>query len=738
MEGDGGMAKVKESLSDRTLEALVSRVRAGKNAAVADADVIRRAWEYAGLAHTGQVRESGEPYFDHPAAVAFILAEMDLDADTVAAGLLHDVVEDTGKTYDEMAALFGTEVAALVDGVTKLSRMDFATREEQQAESLRKMFVAMARDIRVILIKLADRLHNMRTLRQCSPDKQVRVASETVEIYAPLAHRLGMWRMKWELEDLALRYLEPKAYYDLVDKVAANRQEREGRIEEARQTLEAALADIAIEADVQGRPKHFYSIYQKMVRQGKDFAEIWDLLGMRVIVDTVRECYAVLGAIHSLWKPIPGRFKDYIAMPKSNMYQSLHTTVVGPKGEPLEIQIRTWDMHRTAEYGIAAHWRYKEGTSGGEFEDKITWLRQIMEWQKETGSGEEFIETLKVDLFSDEVYVFTPKGDVKTLPAGSTPVDFAYAVHTDVGHRCAGARVNGRMAPLSTVLATGDIVEVITNKAQAGPSRDWLKFAKTSKAKGKIRQWVKEQRREESIEHGRDMLEKELRRLGLEVHANMKEDRLSDVAAKLSYSSADDLLASIGYGKVSPVAAAGRLAPERADKQPDELLTAAAAAGARASTRPSSSHGVAVQGIDNVLVRFAKCCTPVPGDAIVGYITRGRGVSVHTADCPNGAQILGSDEGRAIKVWWDVRQKSPHPVEIEMEAVDSPGLLTVVMNTIIEAKAHVSAVNARTSRNSMAVITLTVEIDDVEHMNDVIQRLRRMGGVKNVHRVRPS
>ena len=476
-----------------------------------------------------------------------------------------------------------------------------------------------------------------------------------------------------------------------------------------------------------------------MVRQGRGFAEIyWTSLGMRVIVDTVRECYAVLGAIHSLWKPNHGRFKDYIAMPKSNMYQSLHTTVVGPKGEPLEIQIRTWDMHRTAEYGIAAHWRYKEGTSGGEFEDKITWLRQIMEWQKETGSGEEFIETLKVDLFSDEVYVFTPKGDVKTLPAGSTPVDFAYAVHTDVGHRCAGARVNGRMAPLSTVLATGDIVEVITNKAQAGPSRDWLKFAKTSKAKGKIRQWVKEQRREESIEHGRDMLEKELRRLGLEVHANMKEDRLSDVAAKLSYSSADDLLASIGYGKVSPVAAAGRLAPERADKQPDELLTAAAAAGARASTRPSSSHGVAVQGIDNVLVRFAKCCTPVPGDAIVGYITRGRGVSVHTADCPNGAQILGSDEGRAIKVWWDVRQKSPHPVEIEMEAVDSPGLLTVVMNTIIEAKAHVSAVNARTSRNSMAVITLTVEIDDVEHMNDVIQRLRRMGGVKNVHRVRPS
>ena len=717
--------------SARTLEALIARMmQAGRSAA--DVEVVRKAWEYAESAHAGQIRESGEPYFDHPAAVAFILAEMDLDPNTIAAGLLHDVVEDTGKTYEEMAALFGPEVAALVDGVTKLSRVDFKTREEQQAESLRKMLVAMARDIRVILIKLADRLHNMRTLRHSNPEKQVRVASETVEIYAPLAHRLGMWRMKWELEDLALRYLEPAAYYELVERVATKRQEREERIEEARQTLHAALQEIGIEAEIQGRPKHFYSIYRKMVRQGKDFGEIWDLMGMRVIVDTVRECYAVLGAIHSLWKPIPGRFKDYIAMPKSNMYQSLHTTVVGPRGEPLEIQIRTWDMHRTAEYGIAAHWRYKEGTSGGDFEDKITWLRQILEWQKETRSGAEFVETLKVDLFSDEVYVFTPKGDVKILPTGSTPVDFAYAVHTDVGHKCAGARVNGRMVPLSTPLSTGDIVEIITNKAQAGPSRDWLKFAKTSKAKSKIRQWVKEQRREESIEQGRQLLEKELRRMGLEVHANMKEERLAEVAAKLSHASADDLLASIGYGKVSALQVAGRLAPERVEKPAEEL----AAVPAKPSVR--SYRGVVVRGIDNVLVRFAKCCTPVPGDPIVGYITRGRGVSVHTEDCPNASQILRADPGRTIEVWWDTRERSSYPVDIEMEALDRPGLLTVVMNAVAETKATVSAVTARTSKNSTALIAMTVEIDDVDHMNNVISRLRRMSGVKDVHRVRPN
>ncbi|MDD3599766.1 MAG: bifunctional (p)ppGpp synthetase/guanosine-3',5'-bis(diphosphate) 3'-pyrophosphohydrolase, partial [Firmicutes bacterium] len=598
-----------------TLDGLLEKART--NRPDVDLSLIENAWAYAQKAHDGQVRESGEPYFDHPVAVAFILADMNLDPNTIAAGLLHDVIEDTGKSYGEISEAFGPEIAALVDGVTKLSRMDFKSREEQQAESLRKMFVAMAKDIRVILIKLADRLHNMRTLDYSPPEKQKRVAGETLEIYAPLAHRLGMWRMKWELEDLSLRYLDSIAYYELVERVATKRQEREGYIEEARETLEAALDEIGISAEIQGRPKHFYSIYRKMEKQGKDFGEIWDLMGLRVIVGTLRECYAVLGAVHSIWKPIPGRFKDYVAMPKSNMYQSLHTTVIGPRGEPLEIQIRTWEMHRTAEYGIAAHWRYKEGGgSGGDFEEKITWLRQILEWQKETRNGTEFVETLKVDLFSDEVYVFTPRGDVKTLPAGSTPVDFAYSIHTDIGHSCSGARVNGRMVPLSTKLSTGDIVEIITSKSQAGPSRDWLAIAKTSKAKGKIRQWLKEQRREASVEQGKELIEKELRRLGLEVRANMKEERLLEVAQKFSYQSASDLLGSVGYGKLSAAQVVTRLVPERAaDEAPRPL-----------PTRPKSrsSHGVRVPGVDNVLVRFARCCNPVPGDEIIGYVTRGR------------------------------------------------------------------------------------------------------------------
>ena len=708
----------------RTLEELLAK--AGANRPDADLSVIERAWDYARDAHDGQVRESGEPYFDHPVAVAFILADMNLDPNTIAAGLLHDVIEDTGRSYEEISQVFGSEIATLVDGVTKLSRMDFKSREEQQAESLRKMFVAMAKDIRVILIKLADRLHNMQTLDFSPPDKQRRVAGETLEIYAPLAHRLGMWRMKWELEDLSLRYLDTNAYYDLVEKVATKRQEREGYIEEARETLEAALTEIGISAEIQGRPKHFYSIYRKMENQGKDFSEIWDLMGLRVIVGTLRECYAVLGAVHSIWKPIPGRFKDYVAMPKSNMYQSLHTTVIGPRGEPLEIQIRTWEMHRTAEYGIAAHWRYKEGGGGGDFEDKITWLRQILEWQKETRNGTEFVETLKVDLFSDEVYVFTPRGDVKTLPAGSTPIDFAYSVHTDVGHSCSGARVNGRMVPLNTKLATGDIVEIITSKSQAGPSRDWLAIAKTSKAKGKIRQWLKEEQREASVEQGKELVEKELKKLGLQVRANMKEERLLEVAQKFSYQSTDDLLASVGYGKLSAAQVVTKLVPERAADETPKPSPAKKKAG--------SSHGVRVPGVDNLLVRFARCCNPVPGDPIVGYVTRGRGVSVHRKDCPNAMIIVNAEKDRVVDVYWDTKDGESYPVEIEMEAYDAPGLLTGVINTAVEMKAHVSAVTARTLKNRVAVINMTVEIHDVEHMDSVMERLRRISGVQSVRR----
>jgi guanosine-3',5'-bis(diphosphate) 3'-pyrophosphohydrolase len=725
MRVEGRAVGMEHQKEEHTLDGLLEKARA--NRPDVDLSLIQNAWSYAEEAHDGQVRESGEPYFDHPVSVAFILADMNLDANTMAAGLLHDVIEDTGKSYEEISEAFGSEIATLVDGVTKLSRMDFKSREEQQAESLRKMFVAMAKDIRVILIKLADRLHNMRTLDYSPPEKQKRVAGETLEIYAPLAHRLGMWRMKWELEDLSLRYLDSMAYYELVEKVATKRQEREGYIEEARRTLEAALGEIGISAEIQGRPKHFYSIYRKMEKQGKDFGEIWDLMGLRVIVGTLRECYAVLGAVHSIWKPIPGRFKDYVAMPKSNMYQSLHTTVIGPRGEPLEIQIRTWEMHRTAEYGIAAHWRYKEGGgSGGDFEEKITWLRQILEWQKETRNGTEFVETLKVDLFSDEVYVFTPRGDVKTLPAGSTPVDFAYSIHTDVGHSCSGARVNGRMVPLSKKLSTGDIVEIITSKSQAGPSRDWLAIAKTSKAKGKIRQWLKEQRREASVEQGKELIEKELRRLGLEVRANMKDERLLEVAQKFSYQSANDLLGSVGYGKVSAAQVVTRLVPDRVlDEVPKPFPT-------RSKSR--SSHGVSVPGVDNVLVRFARCCNPVPGDEIIGYVTRGRGVSVHRLDCRNASIILDNDEERAVEVCWDTKAGESYPVDIEMEAYDAPGLLTLVINTTVEMKAHVSAVTARTVSNRLAVINMTMEINDVKHMNSVIERLKRISGVQSVRR----
>lgn len=715
--------------SARTLEALIARMmQAGRSAA--DVEVVRKAWEYAESAHAGQIRESGEPYFDHPAAVAFILAEMDLDPNTIAAGLLHDVVEDTGKTYEEMAALFGPEVAALVDGVTKLSRVDFKTREEQQAESLRKMLVAMARDIRVILIKLADRLHNMRTLRHSNPEKQVRVASETVEIYAPLAHRLGMWRMKWELEDLALRYLEPAAYYELVERVATKRQEREERIEEARQTLHAALQEIGIEAEIQGRPKHFYSIYRKMVRQGKDFGEIWDLMGMRVIVDTVRECYAVLGAIHSLWKPIPGRFKDYIAMPKSNMYQSLHTTVVGPRGEPLEIQIRTWDMHRTAEYGIAAHWRYKEKIkTPSEFEEKLTWLRQLLEWQHDYRDPREFIESLKIDLFTHEVFVFTPRGDVIDLPAGSIPLDFAYRIHTDIGHQCVGCRVNGRLVPLSYKLQTGDIVEIITSK-QGSPSRDWLKMVKTSQAKNKIRAWFKKERREENIEKGRELLERELRRNNLDPPSFLKDEYLEEVGRKFHLLSAEDLYAAVGYGGVSASQVVTRLQDEFGqEEEARELVPEEAVKPARA--QPEAARGVSIQGVDNLLIRMARCCSPVPGDEIIGFITRGRGVSIHRRDCPNLSHVPGD---RFLEASWEAVQESFYPVEVEVTAHDRTNLLAEVVASISEHKVNITAVNGRSDKSGVATIHLTIGVKDRSQLEQIMNKLRRIRDVYSVNR----
>ncbi|NMB13101.1 MAG: bifunctional (p)ppGpp synthetase/guanosine-3',5'-bis(diphosphate) 3'-pyrophosphohydrolase, partial [Firmicutes bacterium] len=666
----------------------------------ADLALVERAYALAEEAHRGQYRDSGDVFFRHPFEVAMILAEFEYDVVTIAAGLLHDVLEDTEVTRDEMEEEFGEEIVLLVDGVTKLSRIPFQTREEHQAQSLRKMFLAMAEDLRVVVIKLADRLHNMRTLRHLPEDRQVWMARETLEIYAPLAHRLGMWGIKWEMEDLAFRCLEPQEYYDLVNKMARQRQEREGELQTVMQTLREKVAEVDIAAEVSGRSKHFYSIYQKMKRQDKSFDEIYDLLAVRVIVDTVKDCYGVLGIVHTLWKPVPGRFKDYVAMPKSNMYQSLHTTVIGPKGDPFEIQIRTWEMHRIAEKGIAAHWLYKEGQrrSSVEFDEKIAWLRQVMEWLKEMKDPEEFMATLRIDLFEDEVFVFTPKGDVKNLPAGSTPVDFAFSVHTDVGLHCTGAKVNGRIVPLDYQLNNGEFVQILTSKTPS-PSQDWLRFVKTSKARSKIRAWIKEQQRDESVERGHDLLIKECRKLGVDAGEVLKTDELTELAKRYGLASREDLLATIGYGKILARQVINKLTGQ------EETTRTSQQSKPPAPSLPRSRVplGISVKGLDNLLVRISKCCNPVPGDDIVGYITRGRGISVHRTDCPNVAALAKEPE-RKIDVQWNAEEESSYPVELTIEALDRANLLTSVMNAISEGKTSVEAVNARTTDHKVALI----------------------------------
>ncbi|MCG0277521.1 MAG: bifunctional (p)ppGpp synthetase/guanosine-3',5'-bis(diphosphate) 3'-pyrophosphohydrolase [Thermanaeromonas sp.] len=707
----------------------------------ADLKLIRDAYDFASVAHKEQRRHSGEPFITHPLAVAEILAELELDLVTIAAGLLHDVVEDTPISLDTVREIFGEEIALLVDGVTKLSRLEYKTKEEQQAETLRKMFLAMAKDIRVILIKLADRLHNMRTLKHCPVDKQKDIARETLEIYAPLAHRLGIFRLKWELEDLALRYQEPEVYYELVKSISKKRQEREEYIQKVAAILREKLQENGIEADIQGRPKHFYSIYNKMKKQQKELSEIYDLIALRVIVDTVKDCYAVLGIIHALWRPIPGRFKDYIAMPKPNMYQSLHTTVLGPEGEPFEVQIRTWEMHRTAEYGIAAHWRYKEGytSSDKEFEQKLTWLRQILDWQRELKDPREFMESLKIDLFSDRVYVFTPKGDVVELPAGSVPIDFAYRVHTDIGHQCVGAKVNGRIVPLDYQLKTGDIVEILTQKG-SGPSRDWLKIVKTSQAKNRIRQWFRRVEREKNLAKGRELLEKECRKQGLEPEEVLKGNFLQEAARKFNFSSFEDLLVAIGDGVVTPAQALGDLIKEKeAEKKEEEKPAADSFPQAKSWTgfsRPS--QGVRVKGVDNVVVRLAHCCNPLPGDAIIGYITRGRGVSVHRSDCPNILHHLKQEPERIIEVAWDQDAEATYQVQIEALAWDRPRLAMDIMTAVADTKTIINAVHARATRNNMATVDLKLEIRSLEHLQYIMDKIKRIKDVMEVKRVTPS
>ncbi len=708
-----------------------------------DLALLDKAFRFSRLAHEGQRRRSGEEFIQHPLAVACILAELELDEVTLAAALLHDVVEDTEVTLEQIEAEFGPEITGLVDGVTKLGKLHYRSRMEFQADNLRKMFLAMARDIRVILIKLADRLHNMRTLGSLPEEKQREIAEETLEIFAPLAHRLGIFRFKWELEDLAFRYLEPEAYRDLARRIPGKRREREEMTRSLMDTLRARLAEAGIRADIQGRAKHLFSIYGKM-RKGKELNEIYDLLAVRVIVDSIRDCYAVLGIVHALWKPIPGRFKDYIATPKSNMYQSLHTTVVGPHGEPVEIQIRTVEMHRTAEYGIAAHWRYKEGGRGDrDFDRKLSWLREILEWQKDLRDAREFMESLKIDMFTDEVFVFTPKGDVIDLPAGSTPIDFAYRIHSEVGHRCVGAKINGRIASLDTPLKNGDIVEILTSKSAPGPSVDWLNIAKTSNAKNRIRQWFKREKREENLVRGRDLVEREIRRNGWEADSLLREEWLEEIRKRLNLPTVEEMFVSVGFGGISAAQVVGRLRDfylkeqeKRAALEPPRA-EAARPGPPRARSKRPGGEGVSVRGIDNVLVRFPRCCSPVPGDDIIGYVSRGRGVAVHRRDCPSLAEALKdeSQRGRLIDVSWNAGDSRLYAVEICVHALDRPGLLSDVARAVAEN--HINILYSRTwaRDHRRATIDLVLEVRDLGQLEAVAKRIEKVRDVLSVERV---
>ena len=705
-----------------------------------DMDLVRRAYAFSEQAHREQRRKSGDPYFVHPCAVAVILADLMLDATTIAAGLLHDCVEDveciTTQTIREM---FGQDVELLVDGVTKLSKLNFSSREEQQAESLRKMFLAMAKDIRVVLIKLADRLHNMRTLKYQKPERQVPIARETLDIYAPLAHRLGVYTIKWELEDLALRYIDPDGYYDLVAKVGMRREEREKLIASVTRQLQDSLRKTGIKAEIEGRPKHFYSIYKKMKSQNKTFDQINDLIAIRVLVNTQQDCYYVLGVVHTLWPQVPGRFKDYISVPKANMYQSLHTTVVN-QGRPFEVQIRTFEMHRTAEYGIAAHWRYKEGKQIDELDTKLSWLRRILDWQSEARDSSDFGELLKFDLFADEVFVFTPKGDVVSLPRGATPLDFAYRIHSAVGNRCIGAKVNGRIVPLSSSLETGDFVEVMTSQASHGPSRDWLNIVKTSEAKAKIRAWLKKEEREENVIKGKEMLAAEAKKAGYTMAQLTKADILEPVFKRYSLASLDDLYATIGFGGLSTLQLLNRLAEEykkqnRAEAPPLPIVEKPAEE-AKKPAPSSSSNGVIVKGESGMLVRFARCCNPLPGDEIVGYITRGRGVSVHRADCVN-LKDAGVEPERMIEVEWESSGAGSYEADIQMLCYDHAGLFAEISLMFASQNVPVTAVTAHTVKNKQGLCTMnmTIVIKTTQQLDKLLRDLQKRPDVIEVFRV---
>lgn len=696
----------------------------------ADLDAVRKAYVYSAKVHQGQTRLSGESYMTHLMEVASILTRLHMDVPTIMTGLLHDTIENTLSTEAELREVFGDEVTEMVDGVTKISKITFKTSEERQAENFRKMLLAMARDIRVILVKLADRLHNMRTLSHQPEERRLKIAQETADIYAPLANRLGISWVKSELEDLSLRYLEPETYKTLSKKLSQHRRERDKYVATVKKKLEDILKEHDIDGQVQGRLKHICSIHKKIVKQKIEFEQIHDLIAFRIIVPTVRDCYAMLGVIHSSWKPVPGRFKDFIAMPKANMYQSLHTTVFGPSGQRMEVQMRTAEMHSVAEEGIAAHWKYKEGKSAAHADEgRFSWLRQMLEWQKELKDSSEFMSSVKVDLFPEEVYVFTPDGDVKELPKQSTPIDFAYSVHSDVGHRCSGAKVNGRLVPLRTELKNGDIVDIITSTNQT-PSKDWLKFVKTSKAKNRIRHWVKDQERQQSLELGRDLLEKELRKFGFSYNRALNLDTVKGALSELGFRNFEDLQAAVGYGKVTCNQVLSRIIPEQFKAEAPKPSKISQVLG---KIRRKPVDAINVQGLEGILVRFSKCCNPLPGDEVIGFISQGLGVTVHAADCP---RVLETDPDRRVEVSWNRQKGATRSVKIRVYSLDQKGILATITKVITKNAANILRASVYSTNDGRGIHSFEIDVQDVQHLTRVMESVQKVKGVQQVERVR--
>ncbi|MDH3808876.1 MAG: bifunctional (p)ppGpp synthetase/guanosine-3',5'-bis(diphosphate) 3'-pyrophosphohydrolase [Desulfuromonadales bacterium] len=696
----------------------------------ADLDAVRKAYVYSAKVHQGQTRLSGDSYMTHLMEVASILTRLHMDVPTIMTGLLHDTIEDTLSTEAELREVFGDEVTEMVDGVTKISKITFKTSEERQAENFRKMLLAMARDIRVILVKLADRLHNMRTLSHQPEERRLKIAQETADIYAPLANRLGISWVKSELEDLSLRYLEPDTYKTLSKKLSQHRRERDKYVATVKKKLEDILKEHDIDGQVQGRLKHICSIHKKIVKQKIEFEQIHDLIAFRIIVPTVRDCYAMLGVIHSSWKPVPGRFKDFIAMPKANMYQSLHTTVFGPSGQRMEVQMRTAEMHSVAEEGIAAHWKYKEGKSAAHADEgRFSWLRQMLEWQKELKDSSEFMSSVKVDLFPEEVYVFTPDGDVKELPKQSTPIDFAYSVHSDVGHRCNGAKVNGRLVPLRTELKNGDIVDIITSTNQT-PSKDWLKFVKTSKAKNRIRHWVKDQERQKSLELGRDLLEKELRKFGFSYNRALNLDTVKGALSELGFRNFEDLQAAVGYGKVTCNQVLSRIIPEQFKAEAPKPSKISQVLG---KIRRKPVDAINVQGLEGILVRFSKCCNPLPGDEVIGFISQGLGVTVHAADCP---RVLETDPDRRVEVSWNRQKGATRSVKIRVYSLDQKGILATITKVITKNAANILRASVYSTNDGRGIHSFEIDVQDVQHLTRVMESVQKVKGVQQVERVR--